>query len=307
LPSKLKAITSELNTIQGANFTVEIEYRNIAPAVVNNRITHEWMDSLASQVGGEFVGLHMSAAQAAKWGIRPSIRGASQIDDDLVHEFYFWADERTKRMGRDQFTETLIHEFRHGFMRGCGFLDDTHAVHADGDIRGAFLGLKMASYSPRQRVIERKLTLIEKLRAIIKSMTPNSLYKQAIKFLNTDASPKDIAPDSVGCADSVSTIIQTVLPDFPVITGTYTLWQRLEKDARFVKVNVAKPGDVIISPTGLSKSTKVRNGHVGIFGEGDKIMSNTSANGKWEQNYTLPTWKKRWETAGYPIFIYHLK
>lgn len=305
LPSKLAAIVRELNTIEGADFRIDVEYRDIIPAVVNHRITHEWMDSLVSQVGGEFVALHMSAAQAKKWGIRPAIRGASQIDDDLVHEFYQWADEDTRRDRRNQFEQTFMHEFRHGFMRGTGLPDNTHELHADGDIRGAFHGLRMADYSPRQRLIEHKLTLIDKLRIIIKSMTNNTtLYEKAKTYLGKDASPRDRAPDEVGCAESVSTIIQDVLPDFPIITGTYTLWKRLEADPRFRRVTVQMPGTIIISPTGTVKANIP--GHVGIFANGELIMSNDSFKGTWQENYNLTTWHNRWGKAGYPNYYYQL-
>lgn len=177
LPSKLAAIVRELNTIEGADFRIDVEYRDIIPAVVNNRITHEWMDGLSSQVGGSFVVLHMSNAQRRKWGIQPSLRGANQIDYDLVGELYFWSDEHTERGRYSQFIETFLHEMRHDLMRGMNLPDDTHLKHAKGTLQGAFTELDMADYSPRARAIEYRLTLIDKLRAIMAAMfaQPTSL------------------------------------------------------------------------------------------------------------------------------------
>src|SRR5690606_18522498 len=44
----------------------------------------------------------------------------------------------------------------------------------------------------------------------------NPLYKAAIARLGTDASPRDLARDGVGCAESVSTIIRSILPTFRI-------------------------------------------------------------------------------------------
>ena len=107
--------------------------------------------------------------------------------------------------------------------------------------------------------------------------------------LGKDASPDDIVPDDVGCAESVSNIIRELIPDFPIITGTWTLWDKMENDERFVNVTEPQPGDIIISPTGTLRNAPFI-GHVGIMLDNYKIMSATSANGLWEQNYNLDSW-----------------
>lgn len=173
LPSKLSAIVRELNTIEGADFRIDVEYRDLTPAVRDGRITHEWMDNLSSQVGGEFVALHMSNAQRKKWGLKPSLRGLHQKDHDLVSEVYFWSDEHTQRGRHSQFIETFLHELRHALMTGMKLPDDTHIIH---DTRGTLVGvgafekLDMDDYDPRARAIEHRLSLIDKLRGIIASM-----------------------------------------------------------------------------------------------------------------------------------------
>lgn len=150
---KLNTIRKELNTIEGADFIIKVHScPKMVPQVVDGRITHRWMDELVRTIGGEFahVALHMSNRQAKKWKIEPGLRGASQIDRDDVHEFYFWADEDSRRLKLNQFIQTFLHEFRHGFMRGCGLPDDTHARHADRTLYGDFKGLRLAQFKPER-------------------------------------------------------------------------------------------------------------------------------------------------------------
>ncbi len=52
----------------------------------------------------------------------------------------------------------------------------------------------------------------------------------------------------------------------------------------------AKGGAVIISPTDPAKRG---HGHVGVMGDGGKIYSNSSKRARWEQNYSLRSWKER--------------
>lgn len=131
------------------------------------------------------------------------------------------------------------------------------------------------------------------------------LYATALSFLGTDASPKDEAPDEYGCADSVSKVINTAFP--LCIKGsisTAELFNQLDNSKEFYRVLEFKPGDVIISPTGKG-SGKIPNGHTGIVSEFEEIMSNSSATGKWEANFTIKSWVDRYRTqGGYPIFVF---
>lgn len=147
------------------------------------------------------------------------------------------------------------------------------------------------------------LTLQKKLQ----SQEPKTLYEAARRQLGNDASPRDRASDELGCAESVSEIIQDVLPDFPVVTGTYTLWILLSHDKRFRQVTNNLPGTIIISPTGTARKHKFP-GHVGICGFSGTIMSNNSRTGIFEENYTLQSWEKRYEVeGGYPVYFFELR
>lgn len=131
------------------------------------------------------------------------------------------------------------------------------------------------------------------------------ITKWALSFIGFDASPKDLVPDSVGCAESVSNVLHAVYPSFPIITGTYTLYAYLKDANEFVKVTSPLAGDIIISPTGLGGTTSVPEGHTGIVGENSSIMSNNSLTGKWDNRFTLTTWNNRYVTLGrFPVYFY---
>lgn len=311
LPRKLSDIISELNTIRNGDFSIDVEYRDLIPDVKDGRITHEWMDSIshpAYRTGYDFVAVHLGDKQRRKFGIQASLRGSTHNDYDLVHESYFWADEDTLRMRRNQFIQTFLHEIRHGLCHGMSIPDDTHAVHADGQIRGTFAHMDMFQYKPERRNLTRQVSLLKQvvfyLAKLLSWEANTTLYRSAHSFLGRDASPADIAPDLLGCAESVSNVIQRVLPDFPIITGTWTLWQKLEEDPRFRRVTIPMPGTIIIAPTGSVRADIP--GHVGIFGPSTQIMSNNSLTGTWEENYTLASWQERYETAGYTSYFYQL-
>lgn len=126
------------------------------------------------------------------------------------------------------------------------------------------------------------------------------LYESAKAYLGEDASWRNIAPKELACAESVSSIIQHIYPDFPIEVSTIRLEKVLDGDQRFEYTTDWKPGTIIISPTNGESI-----GHVGIFGTDNKIMSNTSLTGMWEQNYTLDSWIRRYRSKlGLKIYFY---
>lgn len=115
-----------------------------------------------------------------------------------------------------------------------------------------------------------------------------SLADIAEQFIGVDASPNDIAPDELGCAESVSSIVNVMLEDFKIEPATWLLKDQLDVDPRFERVMDAQRGDIIMSPT-FSGNGKVI-GHTGIFSSPEEIMSNVSASGTWEHSHTLQKW-----------------
>lgn len=131
------------------------------------------------------------------------------------------------------------------------------------------------------------------------------MYLTALQFLGSDASPLDEAPDEYGCADSVSKVILQAFPNsIKGSVSTAELYKQLSTSKGFAKVSQFKFGDIIISPTGMGTGG-LANGHVGICGEDETIMSNTSATGLWTSNYTITTWVARYrKLGGFPIIFF---
>ena len=311
LGKKMREIREALYPVKNGDFFfTQMFHVGLKPEVDSTgHITHDWMDSISGPLykqGFDFVIFHCNNKQSDEFGIKPSLTGAAQKDTDLIGEAYVMCDENDLRGAFDKFVQVVLHELRHVLKRGTGKNDDTHAIHGKrGDIRGYFADIDMLDYDPLWYNLKAQVGLLQQVVALYHKMRAKTLYQVALESLNRDISPSDRANDTVGCAESVSEVIRKVLPDFPIILGTYTLNEKLKKDPRFKAVTIPMPGDIIICPTGTGNDKFP--GHVGIVLAGGKIASNTSANGKFEQNYTLETWANRWKTAGgFPIYYYSL-
>lgn len=161
----------------------------------------------------------------------------------------------------------------------------------------------MAFIKPQVKVPDVKPT------PIVKSPR-EKLYEAALECLGSDASPDDVAPDDLACAESVNLIHFKAFQEYiesPGISTTKLFAAMVDQANKFVRVTEAEPGNIIISPTGFSTFTDlpIKHGHVGIFGKDKKIMSNSSLNGKFEENYTLATWVERYRVkGGYPVYYF---
>ena len=124
--------------------------------------------------------------------------------------------------------------------------------------------------------------------------------------IGQDASPRDLAPDSLGCAETVSTILHEYDPTFPIVIGTEQLYLELVKSRKWRKILTPEAGCVVISPTGYRlEPSDMKHGHTGIYITDNLICSNDSATGKWLQNYNRITWRQRYYYEGrYPVFCF---
>lgn len=135
------------------------------------------------------------------------------------------------------------------------------------------------------------------------NLMKKTLVDLAKEHIGTDASPADLAPDELGCAETVTTILKKLYPQTPIITGTWTLWDYFEKHPNWFPMQQPEPGCIIISPTGTGNGKFP--GHVGIMLDDGTIASNDSFTGKFERNYDLDTWKARYqEKGGFPVYYY---
>lgn len=136
----------------------------------------------------------------------------------------------------------------------------------------------------------------------------NKLYELAVKSIGTDVSPRDVANDELGCVESVTTLINKVNPNIPVQLSTAAFLKYMQANTQLFE-KCAGPGKerIVICATGTGNG-KVPNGHVGICVDDADIMSNTSATGKWEKNYTVKSWNNRFELkGGFKVHYFYLR
>lgn len=143
--------------------------------------------------------------------------------------------------------------------------------------------------------------IVEEVKEEIKEPTnKEKLVEIAKQSLGKDISPRNLAPQELSCAEGVSELIKKIHPDFPILVSTKELADQLKKDTRFEATLTPSVGCIVISPR-----TQTKNGHTGIFTKEDTIASNSSKNGKFEENYTWNSWIKAFrDKKGLRIYLY---
>jgi hypothetical protein len=97
----------------------------------------------------------------------------------------------------------------------------------------------------------------------------------------------------LGCADAVTRILHDELGfSLPKTLSTDELFDELVH-AGWKKVDLLTTGAVIVSP-----SCAAMHGHTGIVGENGAIYSNSSATGRWTQNWTVDGWVRYYARCG---------
>ena len=147
--------------------------------------------------------------------------------------------------------------------------------------------------------------LMKKILQTVFKLRRQLIHSIAKDYIGKEASPLDRVDDVVACVESVTEILKKA-GAFPTIeTGTYTMYMKLARSRHWVLVDNPEPGDIIISPTGMSnKRTKMR-GHIGITGVNNIIMSNDSYTGLWSATYSIKMWRDRYEKeGGYPVHFF---
>lgn len=112
----------------------------------------------------------------------------------------------------------------------------------------------------------------------------------------------------LGCAEAVNNIVRSFTGDY--VGGgasSYLFYKAIKKDDRFIQVSKPVAGDIVISPTGYAKYRRIKNGHLGVVSDGEKIMSNNSKTGLWDEHISMSLWKYRYgRVGGYPILYFRL-
>ena len=135
-------------------------------------------------------------------------------------------------------------------------------------------------------IIEKKIDALPKKPVQPPENAVSALIGALKASVGKDLSPKDLASDEFGCAESLSNIIHSVIPSFPGdILSTKVLCDELLKSPHFRGTLQPSAGCIIVSPR-----TQTTNGHCGGFITDVSILSTNSKNGMIEENYTIDSW-----------------
>lgn len=157
-------------------------------------------------------------------------------------------------------------------------------------------------------LLEKQVALLRQLLAL-KSM--RSFTDVVMSRIGTDASPHDLAPDELGCAETITTVRREYDGTTPIMIGTWSAYVYLEHPANgWERIKEPEPECLILSPTGLGK--KGKHGHIGvcILVNGQLVViSNDSRTGKFIQNFTPMSWLQYFgsKDMGFPTFYYRKK
>lgn len=257
----------------------------------HHHVNKEWFKNVYTTraQGFDFCVAYFSVKQWKK-GLFKNLSMAESIEQNFgVSEIAMCGSliRRSKRplapkTRESEFVVRLLHEMCHGmFDHKLHTEDITHYWHYD------------------------KGNLLEAIKLWQQQSNREKLYQTAFGCIGTDASPNDVAPDELGCAETVNAIHKkTFGHEIGGSVSTYLLYQALRSSTEFIKVDAPLRGDIVISPTGYG-SGGLSNGHVGIVADSGMIMSNDSRTGLFSLNYTLDSWRNRYvKLGGYPMDFY---
>lgn len=124
------------------------------------------------------------------------------------------------------------------------------------------------------------------------------IYAAAFSVIGRDLST--IADNDVACAESVTRgVLKPVYPDTPIILNTHDLDRYFRSHPlRFRPTATPELGCLTVFPT-----TNGIVGHCGVWGK-THVMSNTSATGRWEANYTHAEWYAAAKKRGLKVYHY---
>lgn len=142
--------------------------------------------------------------------------------------------------------------------------------------------------------------------------TEEKIYTQVKLNLGKHLTLDEAVPAEVGCAEAVSKVLSLSGINVPPqgISGTYSLYEWLDTNSAFQKIDEPEQGAILISPTGMGDGSV--EGHVGIFcafnlqWKNDwAIASNDSASGNFLETWSWQRWQAYYEAVGkLPCYIF---
>lgn len=157
----------------------------------------------------------------------------------------------------------------------------------------------------------RLLAAYQQLLSLFVTVTPGTvataIYTEASKCLDTHITLNSAVPPDLGCAEAVSFVLKNAgVEGIPVagFAGTAALYAWLNKSSSWVLTSTPVPGDIVISPTGMS-SIGSEHGHVAVYAKYG-LLSNDSDTGLFLEKYTMTSWNKYFGTTlGFPTYVFH--
>lgn len=144
----------------------------------------------------------------------------------------------------------------------------------------------------------------------VKETGQEKLYETAKSYLGTDASPRDVADDDVACVETFDNIHYHAFGEYlngsktKPILSTVDAYDQFMKHPKWEQTFSWEPGNAILSVTGRGNGA-FYHGHIGIFGEDKKIMSNNSKDGLFLENYTLKKWVDYFRVkGGFKVYMF---
>jgi len=135
------------------------------------------------------------------------------------------------------------------------------------------------------------------------------LYQVTMDWLDKDASPDNIAPSEVACAETLTFLINKVDPTIKWTSRTSTSavngdLSRMTK--KFQVVQLPRAGDIRMSPS-IYRNGELIHGHCAVFLDSYWMASNDSKSGKLRKNYTNDSWAERYrDKLGLQIINYRM-
>jgi hypothetical protein len=290
-----------IDAVQGLGFTTVVSHIDLKELKTKkhksgrNIIDHDWFQTnLTDKAPGyQAVGLHLLPKDRSRLKLDGSIHGQHIGDRDDVNEYFVCASTQK------DFDKRVLHEEGHEYETDDIVL---HHYSAGGNFKEFY----------------RRIILMLKLKFLQLQLAQLLMRKPLSKFIQDaighDASPSDLAPDELGCAESVSTILHSYeFGRFDIVTYTLTLYDILRKRPDYEQITIPEPNAIILSPTTMGNDKFP--GHTGFvrrFENGDWVIASNNSfgtnKGKFTDNMTLKGWTKRYaKEGGFPVFFFRKK